>query len=221
MKKTRLLIDFSMMILLLMLMAYSLIGETLHEIIGTLIFVLFIAHHIINRKWTSALFKGKYKPVRVFQTVINALLFIVMILQPISGILLSKHLFTFLPMLKITAQARKVHMLLSYWGFALMSIHAGTHLPPILNKLKKQKSAVRITVYTIAVLWTVYGCYAFVKRDIPTYMLMRSMFVFFDFSEPRAYFFFDYISAAIPFMMIGLITVKSLTVKKTQKERER
>lgn len=217
MKKARVIIDFTMMILLLMLMAYSLIGETLHEIIGTLIFVLFIAHHIINRKWTSALFKGKYKPVRAFQTVINTLLFIVMILQPISGILLSKHLFTFLPMLKITAQERKVHMLLSYWGFALMSIHAGTHLPPILNKLKKQKSVVRITVYTIAVLWTVYGCYAFVKRDIPTYMLMRSMFVFFDFSEPRVWFFLDYISAAVPFMMIGLITVKALTGKKKQK----
>ena len=128
-----------MMILLLMLMAYSLIGETLHEIAGTLIFVLFIAHHIINRKWTSALFKGKYKPVRIFQTAINALIFIVMILQPISGILLSKHLFTFLPMLKITAQARTVHMLLSYWGFVLMSIHAGTHLPPILNKLKSKR----------------------------------------------------------------------------------
>ena len=99
MKKARVIIDFSMMILLLMLMAYSLIGETLHEIVGTLIFVLFIVHHIINRKWTSALFKGKYKPVRIFQTVINVLIFIVMILQPVSGILLSKHLFTFLPIM--------------------------------------------------------------------------------------------------------------------------
>lgn len=154
MKKARVIIDLSMMIMLIMLMAYSLIGETLHEIVGTLIFALFIVHHIINRKWTSALFKGKDKPVRIFQAVINALLFIVMILQPISGILLSKHLFTFLPMLKITTQARTVHMLLSYWGFVLMSIHVGTHLPPVFNKLKKQKTAVRITVY---------GCYAFFK----------------------------------------------------------
>jgi len=209
----RVMIDISMMLLLLMLMAYSLIGETLHEIVGTLIFILFIVHHIINKKWTSALFKGKYKPVRVFQTVINALIFIVMMLQPISGILLSKHLLTFLPMLKITTQARTVHMLLSYWGFVLMSIHAGTHLPPIFNKLKKRKKAVRITVYMIASLWSVYGCYAFIRRDIPKYMFMRSMFVFFDFSEPRSYFFFDYISAAAAFMMIGIILVKVLTGK--------
>ena len=116
-------------------------------------------------------------------------------------------------------QARTIHMLLSYWGFMLLSIHAGTHLSPMFNKLKKQKKAVWITAYTIAVFWAVYGCYAFVKRDIPTYMFMRSMFVFFDFSEPRIYFFLDYISAAVPFMMIGLIIVKGLTNKKNKKER--
>ena len=42
-------------------------------------------------------------------------------------------------------------------------------------------------------------------------MFMRSMFVFFNFSESRTYFFFDYISAAAAFMMIGLILVKVLT----------
>ena len=143
MKKARVIIDFAMMMMLIMLMAYSLIGETLHEIVGTLIFALFIVHHIINRKWTSALFKGKDKPVRIFQTVINAMIFIVMMLQPVSGILLSKHLFTFLPMLNITPQARTIHMLLSYWGFVLMSIHAGTHLSPIFNKLKKKRKVCR------------------------------------------------------------------------------
>ena len=211
MKKARSIIDISMMVLLVLLMAYSLIGETLHEVLGTLIFVLFIVHHILNRKWTSAVFKGKYKPTRIFQTVINALLFIVMILQPVSGIVLSKHLFTFLPSLHITSQARTVHMLLAYWGFVFMSIHAGTHLTTMLNKLKKRKKGMRVKAYTFIALWAAYGCYAFVKRGLPKYMFMRSMFVFFDFSEPRAYFFFDYISIAILFMMIGLLIVKGLS----------
>lgn len=208
MKKARLIIDILMMLFLVLLMAYSLIGETLHEVFGTLIFVLFIVHHILNRKWTSAVFKGKYNPARIFQTLISALLFIIMILQPVSGIVLSKHLFTFLPSLHITSQARTVHMLFAYWGFVLMSIHAGTHLAAMLNKLKKHKKGVRITAYIFIVLWAAYGCYAFVKRGLPKYMFMRSMFVFFDYSEPRAYFFFDYISVAVLFMMIGLLIVK-------------
>lgn len=219
MKKTRLIVDISMMVLLVLLMAYSHIGETLHEVLGTLIFVLFIVHHILNRKWTSAVFKGKYKPVRIFQTIINALLFIVMILQPVSGIVLSKHLFTFLPSLHITSQARTVHMLFAYWGFVLMSIHAGTHLTPMLNKLKKRKKGVRITAYTITALWAAYGCYAFIKRGLPGYMFMRSMFVFFDFSESRAYFFFDYISVAVLFMMIGFLIVKGLSGISAEKNK--
>ena len=44
MKKRKLLIDISMTVLLPLLMAYSLIGEKFHEIIGTLMLVLFITH---------------------------------------------------------------------------------------------------------------------------------------------------------------------------------
>ena len=57
--KIRIIIDISMTVLLPLLMAYSLIGETFHEVVGTLIFVLFIVHHIINRKWYGALFTPK------------------------------------------------------------------------------------------------------------------------------------------------------------------
>ena len=44
-------IDILMTMLLLVLMAYSLVGEQVHEILGVLMFGLFIAHHVINRKW--------------------------------------------------------------------------------------------------------------------------------------------------------------------------
>ena len=71
--------DVAMTVLMPLLMAYSLIGETFHEIIGTLIFILFIIHHMLNRKWSGALFKGRYSPDRVFRTGINALLFVFMI----------------------------------------------------------------------------------------------------------------------------------------------
>ena len=43
-KRIRLSLDIAMTIILPMLMAYSLIGEVFHEVIGTLMFVLFIIH---------------------------------------------------------------------------------------------------------------------------------------------------------------------------------
>ena len=65
-KKIQLIIDISMTLLLPLLMAYSLIGEAFHEVVGIAMFVLFIVHHILNRKWYGALFKGKYNARRIF-----------------------------------------------------------------------------------------------------------------------------------------------------------
>lgn len=43
-------VDLGMTILLMLLMAFELIGRTAHEWIGAGMFVLFILHHILNRK---------------------------------------------------------------------------------------------------------------------------------------------------------------------------
>ena len=121
--RVRMIIDITMTVLLPLLMAYSLIGEMFHEIAGTAIFVLFIAHNILNRKWYKVLFKGKYNARRIFQTVLNLTLLIFMILQPVSGILMSKHLYTFLPAFSVSAFARSLHLILAYWGYVLLCIH--------------------------------------------------------------------------------------------------
>ena len=53
MKKIRMIIDVLMTAMLPLLMAYSLIGESNHDILGIVMFALFIAHHIINRNRTA------------------------------------------------------------------------------------------------------------------------------------------------------------------------
>ena len=52
-------VDTAMTVLLLLLMAYQVTGEMAHEWIGMGMTVLVIVHQILNRKWYSALFKGK------------------------------------------------------------------------------------------------------------------------------------------------------------------
>ena len=64
---------------LLFLMPYELVGRAAHEWIGTEIFLLFILHHILNRKWTAHMFKGKYTKFRILQTILVAAIFISMI----------------------------------------------------------------------------------------------------------------------------------------------
>ena len=221
MKRMRMILDIAMTILMPLLMAYSLIGETFHEIIGTLILILFIVHHLLNRKWSGTPFKGRYSPVRVFRLGINALLFLFMILQPLSGILMSKHLYTFLPALPLSARARSVHMLLAYWGYVLLSIHAGTHLTAPLAKLRKNRCGAFTLLITALAVVSLYGAYAFVKRGFPEYLFAKTMFAFFDYSEPVLLFLLDYLAVMVACMMIGWLLLSGLNRIRVKEKDQR
>ena len=206
-KKIRIATNCTMTVLLPMLMAYSLIGEAFHEIAGTLMLVLFIAHNLMNLGFWKGLFRGKYNAQRIFRTVLNVLLLIIMIMQPLSGIAMSKHLYVFLPTIGISATARQIHLVLAYWGFILMSIHAGTHADMMFIGLNKERHKVSIVVRVILCLISMYGIWAFIRRDIASYMFMKTQFVFFDFNEPRILFFLDYIAIMIMSGTVGSIII--------------
>ena len=201
-KTVKTILDILMTAALPVLMGYSLVGETLHEIIGTAMLILFIAHHILNRKSTASMFKGKQTPARIVNTALNIILFAVMILVPVSGIVMSKHLYTFLPTDGLSATARTVHLLLSYWGFALMSLHLGLHADIWLNRLKKKKAAFA-ALAVIITLVAAFGVYAFITNRLYEYMFLQTQFVFFDFDKPLILTLAEYISMIVFFAWIG------------------
>jgi hypothetical protein len=125
--KLKIVVDILMTASLLLLMSYSLIGTDYHEYIGIFMFVLFVTHHFLNKSWIRNVFKGKYRGVRIVQTVLVILILICMIGSMVSGIILSRHVFKSLPIHIGKAMARSIHMLSGYWGFLLMSIHLGFH----------------------------------------------------------------------------------------------
>lgn len=69
----RLSVDFLMTIFLLLLMGYQFWGETAHEWVGAGMFLLFIAHHILNGSWYKNLFRGRYPAVRILTLSLDAL----------------------------------------------------------------------------------------------------------------------------------------------------
>ena len=197
-------VDIGMTIVLPLLMTYSLIGEQAHEILGICMFGLFIAHHVINRKWWITLFKGKYSPQRMLGTVVNLLLAVFMILQPVSGILMSKYVLKNITIKGTAATMRTVHMTMAYWGFVLMSFHLGLHVKSITAKMVKNMSQMKGWILRILfIVIAGYGCLAFVRRGIGDYMLMKTMFAFFDQSEPIVWFFADYIAVMIMFAVMA------------------
>ena len=196
-------VDILMTVMLPLQMAYSLIGETYHEAEGVILFILFLTHHVMHWNWWKNLFKGRYSAYRIFNTAVNLTLSAIMLCLPLSGIAMSKHLFTFLPTAGLAADARSVHLCLAYWGYVLMCIHLGLHMDAML---KKKANWLKYAVTAVSL----YGAFAFVHREIPDYMFLRSQFVFFDFSEPRIFFFTDYLAVMVLFAAAGYSVGKLL-----------
>lgn len=210
----KILTDIFMTAVLLFLMAYSLVGEAVHEWLGIGMFVLFILHHILNGRWSRSLTKGKYTPFRILQTVLVVFSLAAMFGSMVSGIVLSRHALAFLPITGGRSWARTLHMLSAYWGFAVISLHLGLHWSMMMGMAKrmfKGTSAVRAwVVRAFGLLIAGYGVYAFIKREIGSYMLLKSQFVFFDFDEPLVMFLLDYIAVMGLFVFIGHYLVEAV-----------
>ena len=174
-KIVRNIINIAMPIMMITLMAYQLIGKAYHEYAGTVLFIIFIIHNILNIKWYSNLFKGSYTPYRILSTIINILLLITM------------------------AISRLIHLSASHLGFILVSIHMGMHLgiflPKNTNNIKK----------LVFILISIYGAYSLYSRKILSYVFLTNKFMLTDFNENIFKFVIDYTSIMILFTIIGYI----------------
>lgn len=184
------------------LMTYELIGEATHEILGIAMLVLVVAHHLLNRSWHTHLLRGKYSLQRAVMTAMDTLLFVLLILQAVSGIMMAKHTFGFLPHVGRRSIARTIHMTGAYWSFSLMCVHAGFHMLPLVRKLQKRPAWRKIAA--VGVLVSIYGVYALVKRQLPGYMFMQIQFAFFDYDEPLVFFLLDYLMIMMVFASLGI-----------------
>lgn len=184
-------------------MAYSLVGETAHEYLGIGMFLLFIAHHILNIAWWKHIFRGKYTPFRILGTTVNLALAIIMLALPISGMVLSRHVFRFLHF-NGASTARTVHLMASYWGLVLMSFHAGMHVQMIAGRyLLNKKSNLKKSILVLNVFFAVLGIIAFKRKNIWMYLFLQSQFVFIDFSQSVLGAIMDYLFVSILFMILG------------------
>ena len=204
--KVKIAVDAAMTVALLLLMAYGLVGEAAHEWIGLGMFALFVLHHVLNRRWIGAVSRGRYTPLRVVQTALAGVIFLCMLGSMGSGIVISRHVFAFLPKHGGYELAGRLHMLCAYWGFALMSLHLGMHWNLLLTMARKNLRPNKVRTWALRIigyLFAAYGVVAFVRRDVGLYLLLRSHFVFFDYAEPLALFLLDYLAVMGLFILVG------------------
>lgn len=225
--KIRLAVDLLMTLALLFLMGYQLWGEEAHEWAGAGMLVLFIAHHLLNPGWHRNLFRGKYTGMRALVSAVDLVLLAVMICLMGSGITMSRHVFAFLPIDSGMGTARLMHMAACYWGFVLMALHLGLHWGMVLagvrkmsKKIAEKKASPGIRALVLRLLGAgiaCYGLYAFVRRDLATYMFLRTEFVFLDYSESPITFYIDY--AAMMGLFIWIAYYLSRILQKHRKQK--
>ena len=148
---------------------------------------------------------------------------ILMLGSMISGILLSNHIFKAVTIAGTTIAARQVHMFCAYWGFVVMSLHLGLHwnmVVGMVSGLFKDRYVYRRWLSRIIVLIAgIYGIYAFNKRQIGAYLLMKVHFVFYDYEKGIFPFLLDYLAVMILIAFIGYYS--GVFLKKTGKRKRK
>ena len=242
-QRLRMIIDITMTILSIILMGgnYLFPADIVHEILGVALFVLWAVHITLNRRWYaslaqasklitstnandrrsySALFRGKYNPYRVMQTIINCCILICTIFLMISGIILSNHIFTFLNIQGGLGFARIAHLLASHWYYLFMSLHIGLHEGMIFGNKGTSTSAgpstgsgttrTAIIPRILLALVCLYGIYAFIARGVWKYLILQQQFFFFDLERGYILFAIDYISIIILFATLSHLLAKKM-----------
>lgn len=222
----KLVVDIIMTLALLFLMGYQFWGEAPHEWVGTGMFLLFIVHHILNSNWHKSLFKGKYNTMRILTLCIDAFVLVSMLTQMYSGMVMSCYVFDFLPFSGGMSLARRLHILGAYWGFLFMSLHLGLHWNIILGMFRKRakiKSSSKINscfAFLTGLIIACYGAQVFIRRDFPTYLLLKTEFVFWDYSELKVLFYIDYLALMGLCIFIAHYSTKLIRkVKKMERQK--
>ena len=199
-KSIKLIVDAGMTALLLCLAAYQATGEALHEWFGIGMTALLILHHVLNRRWYGALFRGKYTAYRTLTTLVNTLLLASIALTALCGMAMSAHAVPFLYGMLPVSFARQVHLALSYWSFVLMGVHLGLHLPAMTARWNGRLKT------TLAILFAAgagVGAWLFYKNGITDYMLFRAPFAFFDYDKSAVLVFLENLAMLAAFACFG------------------
>ena len=120
-KVCKLCIDIGMLVITLLLMASERTGIVLHMFLGAALFVLVVAHNILNLAWWAGIGKGTYSRTRWMRTIWNVLLLIDFLLVMISGIL----------------YAVDLHRITALLFLILTVIHIGVHWKKASAKQQK------------------------------------------------------------------------------------
>jgi hypothetical protein len=204
-------VDLAMIVLILVAIAYRIIGGITHEIVGMLVLALFIVHNILNFRWYKTIGKGRYTKRRYGISAVNILLAVTAIVLLISGICHSKELFGLANKDENSVfGAWQIHVLAAYWMFVLVSVHLGIYWSTVISKFWPSGSrtagyVLRLTA-SIAALFGIYAC---MSRNLGSKLILYYSFDFWHTGEPLFFYIASYLTIMILFCFITYYLLKA------------
>lgn len=185
----RIVVDVLFAAVFVALMATATVEEVGHEGLGIVAFVLFTTHQVLNRRWWAGLLRGRWNTLRVVSTAVTLGVTACLLGQVASSLVLSEYAFGWLPAFPGASWARIVHLLCSYWGFALAFVHTGLCLHRYRRRADRHRerqgaSGARWLARACAIAVACAGAWSFVQLDMGTYLLFQSQFMFVDPTVP-------------------------------------
>ena len=207
-------VDAVLTVLLLFLMAIQVTGNVLHEWLGIGMTVTLILHHILNRKWYKAVFKGKYTPYRIALTAVNTLMLAAIALTALSGMSMSGHAVPFMYGLINVMTARTLHLAMSYWSFILMGVHIGLHIKAMTAKMPDKGKIVFKVILTGV---SGAGLWLFLKSGIVNYITLTTHFAFLDYTTTKWLVILQNLAMLMFFVLAGYV-LSEVTQKNKDKK---
>ena len=218
-QKLHIALDIAMTILLIVAHAYRIIGNVAHEWIGVSVFVLFIAHNVINFRWYKNIGKGAYTARRVIMTTVNALLILTMATLFVTGFMQSRIVLSFLN-LPGSMLLRQIHTTAAYWGSPLIGIHIGLHwgmyrrgtsafgLGGRFTKFISKNRLIICITRILAFLFAVFGVWSSFDRDMFSKLFLGFSFDYWSEERPAVLFFVVTLSVMAVYVFMAYYTLK-------------
>ena len=143
------------------LFSKNVISLMYHEVVGLVLFLLFIVHVVFNRKWLGRVFSGKKQTGRSrAMVVVNALLALSWMGVIVTGVLVSKKLFPFQ-----ISSLNPLHFFFAALALVMTGIHVGLHWNYFWGWMGKRVPVPRVVAVILCVVIIAFGGYRLVTSS--------------------------------------------------------
>jgi hypothetical protein len=190
----RLAIDLAAAGLLLLALAYYWLGNTVHELAGTGLFLLMAIHNLFNRHWWGALSRTRRQTKAVIYIVINLALLAAVATLFATSVMISRLVFDFLAV-NGGFSTRQIHIAAAYWLLVIVSLHIGFRWSAVMLAMRRLfgidagSPARTLVLRMLALALAICGIQSWIDLGITDRLLMRITMDFWDFNASTAGFF--------------------------------